>query len=198
IRKVSASSLHTCALQNNGDVKCWGINEYGQLGDGTKIARTTPVKVSLSGRVREVTTGTAHSCALMEDIAEVKCWGIGSSNILGYTRADDSPNPTDVGGLDKTVISISAGYDFTCALLRDGSVKCWGGNLNGQLGIGTKGGSAPPTNVVGLSSKVIALDSGFQHVCAILDNGKVMCWGNGYLGNGVNSQSSTPVEVLFN
>jgi alpha-tubulin suppressor-like RCC1 family protein len=124
---------HSCALLKTGAAKCWGSNEYGQLGDGTTTGRLTPVIVqSLSGAV-EIAAGGDHSCARLGD-GTVKCWGHYRTNQLG-----DGPvwlTPVVVQGLSGAV-EIAVGGEHSCARLGDGAVKCWGDNCFGQVGDGT-------------------------------------------------------------
>jgi len=142
----------TCAVVDNG-VKCWGYNDKGQLGDGTKTRSNTPLNVDLgSGRTAtDIAAGGYHSCAILDD-GTVKCWGSNTYGSLGTgDRVFSTDNlPTAVAlPAGRTASSISAGGGNTCAVMDDSSIWCWGYNINGQLGNGEddQSYSASPTRV---------------------------------------------------
>jgi alpha-tubulin suppressor-like RCC1 family protein len=160
VAAIAAGYAHTCALTNAGAVKCWGLNESGQLGDGTTIGRYTPVAVSgLASAVTAITTGHYHSCALTS-AGGAKCWGLNNSGWLGDGTTTRRLMPVAVSGLTSGVAVISAGNYHTCALRSAGAVKCWGENGSGQLGDGTKIDRHRPIAVSGLASGVTAITAG--------------------------------------
>lgn len=199
ITAVSAGGTHTCALTAAGGVKCWGSNGFGWLGDSTKERRTTPVDVvGLNSGVVAVSAGSSHTCALT-NAGGVKCWGAKGFGQLGIDES--SLTPVDVPGLTAGVAAITTGNTHTCAVLDTGGVKCWGGNTYGQLGDGSTTNSSVPVDVVGLTSKAVAVSAGQLHTCAVMETGGVKCWGRnglGQLGNGsagAGADSPTPVDV---
>jgi len=195
---VSAGGFHTCALLTSGGVKCWGENDYGQLGNGNNTNSNVPVDVSgLSSGVSAISEGLIHTCAVLTS-GGVKCWGYNYFGELGNGSNNDSNVPVDVSGLSSGVSAISAGQVHTCALLTSGGVKCWGDNYYGELGNGTNTDSYVPVDVLGLSSGVSAISAGGNHTCVLLTSGGVKCWGDNYdgeLGNGNNTNSNVPVNV---
>jgi alpha-tubulin suppressor-like RCC1 family protein len=199
VSSVSAGSSYTCALPNNGGVKCWGDNEYGQLGDGTKYDHSTPVDVvGLVSGIVAVTAGRDHTCALMTS-GGVKCWGENSQGQLGDGTNTDRRTPVDVVGLGSGVIAVTAGDHHTCALMTSGGVKCWGKNSQGQLGDGTNTRRNTPVDVVSLGSGIASVSAGGYHTCALTVNGGIKCWGQNYegqLGDGTNTDRWTPVDVV--
>jgi alpha-tubulin suppressor-like RCC1 family protein len=149
VDQLALGWFHSCARLGDGTVKCWGDNGVGQLGDGTTTNSSTPVAVQgLSGAV-EIAAGGLHSCARLGD-GTVKCWGNNFSGELGdVTGTYSSSTPVVVQGLSGAV-EIAAGNWHSCARLGDGTVKCWGGNSDGQLGDGTDTISPTPVVVQGL------------------------------------------------
>lgn len=201
VASLSAGFDHTCALFSDGAVKCWGQNGFSQLGDGTTIDRRTPVLVrGLCREALEVASGAEHTCVLLRGGA-VKCWGTNGYGQLGdgTLTTTDAPGPTlDLGG---PAVSVVSGWYHSCALLADAKVKCWGWNELGQLGDGTTVDRRTPVTVAGIRGRPVALASGAEHVCAILSDGGVQCWGVagfGQLGDGsaVSSRLTPVVNAL--
>jgi cysteine-rich repeat protein len=190
-------AIHTCAILDTGNVRCWGPGNFGRLGYGN----TTPIgdnetpssagPVDVDGTVVQVAAGYAHTCALLDGGA-VRCWGDGAYGQLGYGNTNDigdnetpaSVNTVNVGG---PVIQISAGANHTCALLDTGAVRCWGYGGYGQLGYGNTdniGDNETPSMAgdVNVGGTVIQVAAGHNHTCALLDTGNVRCWGDGAHG----------------
>ena len=211
-KAVDAGSYQTCALLDNSSVKCWGKNESGQLGYGDtnnrgdesdEMGDNLPT-VNLGVRVRVINGGGAYTCAILED-GTVKCWGGNYAGQLGYgdtnNRGDaagemgDNLPAVDLG-TGRTTKVLAVGYAHACAILDNGSLKCWGQNQVGQLGLGDRNdrgdasgemGDNLPAVDLGTGRKAKAVAAAGSHTCAILDNGAVKCWGfnnSGQLGYG--------------
>jgi alpha-tubulin suppressor-like RCC1 family protein len=199
VKAIAASGAFSCALTDAGGVQCWGFNDLGQLGDGTNNTRSQPGDVAgLDTGIAAITAGWVHACALT-DAGGVKCWGHNFFGQLGDGTKTDSLTPVDVQGLTSGVAAISAGGYFTCALLNNGGVTCWGYNAFNQLGDGTKTDSTVPVDVAGLSSGVASISTGGYHSCALMTDGTMKCWGmnsNGQLGDGTIENRSIPVDVV--
>ena len=199
VLSVAAGGLHTCAVLATGAISCWGDNTSGNLGDGTTTARLVPVRVQGFSSGAAVTLGFGHTCALTTTGA-VKCWGLNKYGELGDGTTGGLPGPpVDVQGLSSGVTAIAANSLHTCALTSSGGVKCWGHNVDGELGDGSFKDSSIPVDVQGLSSGVLAIGAGTGHTCAVTMEGGVKCWGGnafGQLGDGATSKSAAPVAVV--
>jgi alpha-tubulin suppressor-like RCC1 family protein len=140
---------YTCALVAGGTVQCWGANDYGELGNGTRTNSLVPVTVSgITGAVA-VTAGNENSCALLSG-GTVQCWGIcvgghGTTTVGSWTC---NLAPVQVSGITGAT-AVAAGGGQTCAVLSGGTVQCWGGNPDGELGNGTTSSSSVPVTVSG-------------------------------------------------
>jgi alpha-tubulin suppressor-like RCC1 family protein len=198
VSAITAGGDHSCALTTVGGVKCWGDNSYGWLGDGTNTNRWTPVNVSgLTSGATTITASNYHTCALING-GGAKCWGDNTQGELGDGTTSDRWTPVDVSGLTSGVTAITAGSEHTCAVTTASGVKCWGFNLQGELGDGTTTQRDTPVDVSSLTSGVTAITAGDSHTCAVTTAGGVKCWGwNGWaqLGDGTTTWRSVPVDV---
>jgi alpha-tubulin suppressor-like RCC1 family protein len=202
---IAAGGAHTCALRPGTDgsstTVCWGENQAGQLGDGTRLDRAAPVSLKISLNAREVVTGMMHSCLRGGD-RSVWCWGRGGSGQLGNSTLIDVAIPTNVGGLADTT-HLAAGKAHTCVLQQvavsppQTRVLCWGANDAGQLGDGSTTARSAPVAVPG-PTDVSKLALGGSHTCALHLDGTVTCWGQGtegQLGDARATSSVAPVLV---
>ena len=196
VAAIAAGFYHTCALTTAGQVKCWGSNTYGELGDGTTTDRHTPVAVAgLASGVTAISAGFADSCVLTS-AGGVECWGSNQYGKLGDGTRIDRRRPVAVFGLARGVEAIAAGGFHSCALTSAGGVECWGYNFYGELGDGTRTERHRPVAVSGLARGVKAIEAGEAHTCALTSAGWVKCWGLSILGDGTAIQSLTPVGVV--
>ena len=195
--QISGGASHTCAVTVAHGVKCWGRNAVGQLGDGTKVDRYTPVDVvGLPAGVVSVSAGGAHTCAVTAT-GGVKCWGQNEAGQLGDGTTTPALTPVVVANLS-SVAAISAGANHTCALTNSGAALCWGAGQGGVLGDGGWVNKAYPVNVVGLATDVTSLSAGNGHTCAVTSSGGAKCWGynaQGQLGDGTKTGRFVPVNV---
>ncbi|MBT4925163.1 MAG: hypothetical protein HON16_05370, partial [Euryarchaeota archaeon] len=202
---ISSGDEHTCAILDDGDVRCWGRGDRGQLGNGGTSSINSPTLTSSLGTGRTavaISSGESHTCAILDN-GSVSCWGRGNYGQLGDGDILDRNTPTLTSslGTGRTAIALSSGDHHTCAILDNGSTSCWGRGDNGRLGYGgtSQRNSPTLTSSLGTGRTAVAISSGGSHTCAILDNGEVSCWGygaNGELGNGATGaagSSNTPM-----
>ena len=199
VQAIAAGGEHTCALTTGGGVKCWGANDYGQLGNNSTNTQHAPVNVSgLASGVVAISAGRFHTCAVTSG-GGAKCWGANENGELGDGTQSERHVPVDVSGLASGVASIAAGQGHTCARTSGGGVKCWGSNSWGQLGDGSGSDRLTPVDVSGLASGATSIGVGSDHSCAVASAGRVLCWGSnqyGQLGNDTHADSLAPVFVL--
>ena len=206
---VSISGGHICTILDNGDVYCWGRGNQGQLGYGGTSNRNIPAKVNLPGQrsAIAISTGTYMTCAITTD-GMGYCWGENDEGQLG-NGTTNSRRTTPVEVLfpsGYTPVSISAGDDFSCALMDNRKVMCWGENNDGRLGQGplaTDDETTPVWVIMGDSETAHFLDIGTKSACMILDSGETKCWGTneeGQIGQGDTDLDfyPTPTEVNGN
>lgn len=124
-----------CATYSGGELKCWGWNNYGEVGDGTNVERNSPTTIDIGGTVKFLSGFGDTKCVVLVT-EELKCWGRNDYGQVGDgTQTNrNSPTTVDIGG---TVVVLSVGEKHTCAYLASGVLKCWGYNSNGQVGDGT-------------------------------------------------------------
>ena len=206
--QLASGTSHSCAVLSNATVKCWGDGNSGKLGYGDTANRgdgpgemsdmLPNVDLGSGKSVVQIAGGSIHTCARFHD-GSLKCWGSGGFGNLGYEdTANRGDNVGEMGdnlptvdlGTGRTVAQVDAGKFSTCALLDDSTVKCWGTGFKG-LGYGdifSRGGD-PGTmgnnlSAVDLGSGRTALQisTGDNHICAVLDDATVKCWGQGGVG----------------
>ncbi len=204
-KAITAGDQHTCAILDNDRIKCWGTNDYGQLGLGDTNNRGGNVESEMGNNLPYVDLGANHTvktlfarynytCAIL-DSDQLKCWGDNYFGQLGLGDIDargDAPNemgdnlPYIDLGEDHTIKTVSAGKNHTCAILDNDQLKCWGINNFGQLGLGDRmsrgdaldemGDNLPYVDL-GTDRTVKAITAGDSYTCGILDNDQLKCWG---------------------
>ncbi len=202
-KAISAGRAHTCAVLDNDALRCWGFNFDGRLGLGSTASigddetpgSVDPVVLGAGRTAKAVSSGDSHTCVLLDD-GNVRCFGYGANGQLGYASVgnvgdDETPDligPVDLGS-GRTAVAIAAGDFHNCAVLDNGSVRCWGYGGNGRLGYvatNSVGDNETPGSVdpvaLGGGRTAKAITAGDNHSCALLDNGSVRCWGYGQFG----------------
>jgi alpha-tubulin suppressor-like RCC1 family protein len=193
---VAVGRHHSCALLQDQSIKCWGRDNFGQLGDDAAVTATatTPVAVSGISTAIGIDTKVDHTCALLGD-KTVKCWGNNSGGQLGDNSTTNRMTPVAVGSLS-TVANIAVGEMHSCAILANGEGRCWGQNTYGQLGNNSTTSSNTPVTVSNLSGAT-AIDLGNNHGCAIVTNNQLNCWGRNDFGQ-AGGGGQVPAAVSFN
>ncbi len=191
----------TAAAAASRTVRAWGVNDFGQLGDGSTQNSDLPVKVRLPSRtkIRQVRAGCAHTLALTSK-GHVLAWGSNSKGQLGDGSHTDSASPVRVRIPRRTKITaIRAGCRHSLALTSKGHVLAWGYNADGQLGDGNNASSDTPVRVhLPKGTKVTAISAGGDFSLARGSRGHALAWGfngSGQLGDGSTTDSNTPVRV---
>ena len=199
VTAVIAGNSFTCAAAG-GTLQCFGINSYGQLGDGTITQRLVPTPVvGFVGAPKLLTAGNNRTCATDAN-GKLWCWGYNLNGQLGDGTLADRHVPTAVqNGVGVTALATGVG-DQTCALMQ-GVWNCWGSNGRGQLGDGTwtEGSKKIPNPVVGLGNDVMQTALGGAHTCAVHASGNVQCMGSndsGQLGIGVFGLATRTTPVV--
>jgi alpha-tubulin suppressor-like RCC1 family protein len=183
---------HSCAIRVDGTLLCWGLNDSGQLGDGTRVSSARPVLVEALSGVVDVGVGRIATCAVLVD-GDVWCFGEGAVSSASCLPGDICPDPVRKEGASGR-IAVEAGSDHFCAL-SGVAVSCWGANGVGQLGIGDNTDNDTPTAVSGLASPV-QLSSLSATTCALSDAGEVACWGAGLSGQlTTGADGNAPVAI---
>ena len=199
IQQVSAGWEHTVALKSDGTIWTWGVNKFGQLGDGTTIAKSLPVQVVGLLEVVTVDGGEGHTLAAKLD-GTVWAWGLNNYGQLGDATTENKNIPVQIKGL-LDIIAVACGGNHSVVLDRNGDVWAWGANEYGQLGIGVESSLGSkrnkPEKVNGLSG-IIALACGGSHTIALSKDGEVYGWGcnqRGQIGDGTHIKRTAPVKV---
>ena len=206
--EVTVGQVTACALMESGNIYCWGSGYYGKMGNGEPwnddYVNTEMRQVLLpegqGGQTVSISGG--HICTILDN-GDVYCWGRGNQGQLGYggTSNRNIPAKVNLPG-QRSAIAISTGTFMTCAITTDGMGYCWGENDEGQLGNGTTNSRwTTPAEVLFPSGYApVSISAGDDFACALMDNRKVMCWGennDGRLGQGplATDDETTPVWV---
>ena len=185
---MSAGGYHTCALRNDGIVRCWGDNDWGQIGDGSTVPRLTPVTVQGLSGVVAIATGQTASCGLQAD-GDLYCWGA-----IGGDTFGNLPQLVASG-----VVAVDIGDNHACWAATDGEAYCRGQDIYGQLGCDGMSTPDPWEHVIGAAG-IVHLASGDNHNLALAGDGSVVAWGrgdSGQLGEGRQLHRDTAVTSLF-
>ncbi|RKG83683.1 RCC1 domain-containing protein [Corallococcus terminator] len=206
--RIAVGGEHSCAVMATGKVRCWGRNHHGQLGYGHTNSIGDDEQPWKAGDVNigdvtatDVVAGAAHTCALLSN-EKMLCWGYNLWGQLGQTHALNIGGTELPGSAQQVtpggpVSQITAGINHTCALLKTGTVRCWGANSSGQMGTGQASGAIllKDAGPIDLGTSALQVSAGGNHSCALLSTGSVRCWGlatYGQTGYGSTTARNTP------
>jgi alpha-tubulin suppressor-like RCC1 family protein len=188
-------SLHSVAIKTNGTLWTWGVNWFGQLGDGTNIDKNTPTQIGNANNWNSIGAGTYHSIAIKDD-GSLWAWGQNSYNQLGDGTNIDNDTPIQIGNAYNW-LTIDSQIYHTVALQTNGTLWAWGYNYHGQLGDGTNIDKNTPTQI-GNFSYWQSISAGFSHTVALQTDGTLWTWGynhHGQLGDGTTTSRNTPTQT---
>jgi alpha-tubulin suppressor-like RCC1 family protein len=197
VTQLAAGVTHTCGIDADSSVACWGEGLVGQLGSAIRTIAAAPLFVSGGLHFATLVAGHVHTCGLTAD-STAYCWGGDGSGQLGDGDAISDTVPVPVtGGLK--FVTLVIGYDHTCGLVAGGAPYCWGSNLSGELGNGSTN-QVPNPNPVPVSGglTVTSLTAGNAHTCGLAPDSTAYCWGGndfGSLGDSTTTSRSIPAPV---
>ena len=210
IHSISMGEVHACAVVEN-TIECWGVEESGSFGmssssvDNYSTPQTISVPSGLTAKQVVIEHSTDSTCGVFETSSgahTVICWG--DETAVGYTSSNpvttlsnapvedsngDDLEMYEISSSPDDIVDLQMGTAHACALSRQGFVKCWGYNGDGELGYGNhingispwNGGMAHgdkhPMLYFGQNRTVTQMDIGYDNACALLDDGSISCWG---------------------
>jgi alpha-tubulin suppressor-like RCC1 family protein len=187
---VASGVAHSCAIRRGGSVVCWGINSFGQLGDGTTNRSSSPVAVLGVSKAIGIAAGTSFTCALISG-GTVMCWGANYAGQLGDNTKTDRSTAAPVQQLTGATAIATAEF-HACAVVSGGTLTCWGKGADGQLGNGSTAESLLPSPLASLSD-IVQVVAASRFTCARASSGQVNCWGANDLGQlGTGSPNDAP------
>jgi len=196
--EIHTGTDRSCAIKSDGSVWCWGKNGVCGLFGLDPESETMPgggrhnepVEVpALRGRVKQLSLGDFHTCAVFEDDAAY-CWGCN-----GEGQAGPGGDPTPITRvLDAPVGAIDTGFRSTCAIHGLGTLMCFGANHHGQIGNGVKGPAVLEPSLVPLGPRyAVQLTVQWEHVCVVTNDQELLCWG---LNNDRQAGDQTMVDIV--
>ena len=209
---IQTGSYHTIALTSDGRIFTWGFNNHGQLGNGFTGSSTTPIDITanfnlaIGETIITIGAGGEHS-VLLTSLGRVFVWGRNDSGLLGDGTWQDILLPKDITdritlSVDENIVDIYTAYTHTFVLTSDGNLIAWGGNSNGQLGLGTTSTVLIPTMLSPITLEVgETVESLYMmgyHCMLLTSLGNVYAWGDndlGQLGDGTTTDQLLPINI---
>lgn len=191
---LASGDRHTCAIDTDGKAWCWGLDSYGQLGDGAdgNAVEYSPVEVAGGHTFVWISASGYSTCGIDTD-GKAWCWGKDDDGEVGDGIADQTTKSSPVAvDTDTKFVQLAGGDTTTCAIDTTGKAWCWGSDADGQLGDGNDDGADATSPVsVASAAKFTDLSLGSTHACGVADDSILWCWGSdadGQLGDGDDGQ----------
>ncbi len=192
---LTAGEEHTCGIDADDQLWCWGYNDHGQLGLGVAgDPFSFPFPLDFHEPIDQVSAGGSSAC-LIDHAGALHCWGLNSFGQLGVGDQDRRPAPQRVGTDHWLSVATSLG-EHTCAVRNDSSLWCWGRGNNGRLGLGSLSHAFTPQQV-DPGQEYLQVATGSLHTCAITTDQDLHCWGsntNDQLGTG-GGDTQVPLQI---
>jgi alpha-tubulin suppressor-like RCC1 family protein len=175
-----------------------GFRSLALVVSGVVASLAAPGPARADATFPRLSTGGYHTCVAKNN-GTLWCWGFNAGGQLGDGTNVDKYYPWQITAAGSSVVEVAAGFDHTCARMKDGTLWCWGLNADGQVGDGTSTNRNLPVQVTALGNNVAGVSAGDQHTCARKTDGTLWCWGlnaDGQLGDGTNTSRASPVQVM--
>ena len=197
-KQVSAGYVNTAAINTNGTLWNWGRNNYGQLGDNTIVRKSSPVQtVAFGTNWKQISAGYVNTAAIKND-GTLWTWGRNNYGQLGDNTIVDKSSPVQTVVFGTNWKQVFSGREYTAAIKTDGTLWCWGKNINGQLGDSTIVSKSSPVQTIAFGTNWKQASCGYAHIAAIKTDGTLWCWGYnaiGQLGDNTTTNRSSPVQT---
>jgi alpha-tubulin suppressor-like RCC1 family protein len=197
-KQVSAGYVNTAAINTNGTLWNWGRNNYGQLGDNTIVRKSSPVQtVAFGTNWKQISAGYVNTAAIKND-GTLWTWGRNNYGQLGDNTIVDKSSPVQTVVFGTNWKQVFSGREYTAAIKTDGTLWCWGKNINGQLGDSTIVSKSSPVQTIAFGTNWKQASCGYAHIAAIKTDGTLWTWGfntHGQLGDNSTTKRSSPVQT---
>lgn len=213
---VSSGKNHTCAIDSDDIGHCWGLNNFGQLGNGIALDTSTARQFDTATNWNSIDSGALHSCGLKTDpftsLKTLWCGGINNFGQLGIGSTANQSAPVQIKGRDATLEDwayVSNGHYHSCAIQNKTSdntkpLYCWGRNSHNQLATDIVNSVDTKENISqnwSLQSKIsqaaddwLKIDAGASHTCGIKNTDELWCWGDNFT-NQMGRNSANPSDL---
>ena len=204
-KQVSAGGANAAAIKTDGTLWLWGANQFGTLGDGTILAKSSPVQTISGGtngkQVSVSNTGgtIGYTVGAIKTDGTLWTWGSGAQGILGDNTSATKSSPVQTIATGTNWKQVSTGYRNMAAIKTDGTLWLWGDGTRGQLGDNTSATKSSPVQTISTGTNWKQVSSGAAMTGAIKTDGTLWTWGNNYygqLGDNSSVNKSSPVQTI--